>query len=213
MPSSDEIPAEIQITGTEGKLVELEQVANFIRDLVFLHDRLWIVAAKDLREYKLDSGYFYMRYGRPVPKDQRLQLVSFSMGSPFSLVFLLAAAGVGASIALPYFKLLRGGLLLPGELKKQKLDAKKIEGEIEINELKKVQLSAEIENRSSKLRDRTSKVIGDVRSDLRSLRSHDSTSLEEVERLITRDVERLNEDEIVVTDVVVRRYRRRQSDH
>ncbi len=49
----EKIPLEILIRGTEAPNITVEEFANFLRDLVFLHDRIWMMASGRFSESTL----------------------------------------------------------------------------------------------------------------------------------------------------------------
>jgi hypothetical protein len=46
MSIPEEIPQQIVLRGAETQKLSLEDFANFLRDLVFLHDRLWLILSE-----------------------------------------------------------------------------------------------------------------------------------------------------------------------
>ena len=74
------------VRGDEVGSILLEDDANFLRDLIFLHNRIWILASRDESLYKLYySNWFYVRGKGRVPEGQELSLISARIGSPFEL--------------------------------------------------------------------------------------------------------------------------------
>ena len=55
MALPQEIPVEFIIRGTEAAELTVEEFANFLRDIVFLHDRLWLIESRTFREYGLEQ--------------------------------------------------------------------------------------------------------------------------------------------------------------
>jgi hypothetical protein len=206
MDLPETIPYEIVIRGAEEKDISVEEFANFLRDLVFLHDRLWMMASEHFSQTKIAYSFFYTRNGRPIPKEQQLALVSLRKESPFEIVVLIGSAIAVAPAAWIFFRILRGTLLLPGEIEKQDVEIEKGKSEIEKLELEKVHLAYEIEEKRRQLQAQSPKVVEDVRGDLRELPPSKVEPFEERLHLVERDVERLNDHEIVVTEISVRRY-------
>ncbi len=220
----EEIPLEIVIRGSEAPNITVEEVANFLRDLVFLHDRLWMIASGAEAESTLAKSFFYTRNGRPVPSSYQLQLLSIRKESPFEAGILIGSALALAPAAWIYYRILRGALLLPGEIEKQDVEIDKAKSETEKLKLDKIKVAYEVEEKRRKLqnvtslrasdfyekkshlRDHRPSVIDDLQDDLRELSQTDVESFEERAHLIERDVKRLTEHEIVVTEISVRRY-------
>src|SRR4051794_12338160 len=75
----------IRIRGSENASIELEDYADFLRDIVFIHDRIWILASGDERFRRIYFSHFFYVRVRRVPADYRLRLVSSEIGSPFEL--------------------------------------------------------------------------------------------------------------------------------
>lgn len=206
MALPERIPLEIVIRGTEAPDIAVEEFANFLRDLVFLHDRLWMMASGLHVESKLANSFFFTRNGRPVPAGYQLQLLSIRKESPFEVRILIGSALALAPAAWVYFRILRGSLLLPGEIEKQGVEIEKGKSEVEKLELEKVRLAYEIEEKKRQLHDQVPKILNDVRGDLQEFPSSRIESFEERLHLVERDVTRLTEHEIVVSEITVRRY-------
>jgi hypothetical protein len=183
------IPYEVVLVGPETETMTVEDYANFLRDLVFLHDRLWIVASKERAAgYNLSAGWFYTRYGRPVPENQRLVLTSALKRSPFELGILIASAAEVGRVAWLFFQIIRGLLLLPGELEKQDLENEKLKHD----------------NREDYLSSRASGPL-DLRADLRDLAGTEREDADTVLHLVQRDVERLKGGRLQITETRVTR--------
>ncbi|HXN50427.1 MAG TPA: hypothetical protein VN943_00720 [Candidatus Acidoferrum sp.] len=229
MALPETIPLEIVIRGTEGKDLRVEDFANFLRDLVFLHDRLWMMGSEEYSESVLAKSFFFTRHGRPIPKEQQLKLVSLRKESPFELVVLIGSAIVGAPAAWIYFRILRGALLLPGEVEKQDVEIEKGKSETQKLRLESIKLSREIaetetpqvneglaiedfRERRRRLQSQGSRLAPDLASDLRDLPQSHAESFEERVRLVERDVKRISDHEIVITEITVRRYTKVKQD-
>jgi hypothetical protein len=208
----EQIPLEIVIRGTEAPNITVEEFANFLRDLVFLHDRLWMIGSEAKVESTLGKSFFYTRNGRPVPASYQLQLLSIRKESPFEAGILIGSALGLAPAAWIFFRILRGALLLPGEIEKQDVEIDKGKAEIEKLNVEKVKTAYEIEEKRRLLQDARSarghgpSIIDDLQDDLRELSQTQVESFEERVHLVERDVRRLTEHEIVVTEITVRRY-------
>ncbi|MFI5070672.1 MAG: hypothetical protein ACHP8A_07265 [Terriglobales bacterium] len=164
------------------------------------------MASEAFSQTKIAYSFFYTRNGRPIPKEQQLTLVSLRKESPFEIVVLIGSAIAVAPAAWIYFRILRGSLLLPGEIEKQNVEIEKGKSEIEKLKLEKVHLAYEIEEKRRRLQAQSPKVVEDVRGDLRELPPSSVESFEERLHLVERDVERLTDHEIVVSEISVRRY-------
>ncbi len=187
MPLPEEIPQEIAVRGLEAEFVSVEDFANFLRDLVFLHDRIWIIASGREKEYDLKAGYFYTRYGRPVPADQRLQLVFARKGSPWEIGILIASAPIIAATAWGFVQAIRALILLPGEFRKQNLEIEKIKTDIGLG---KHQAQLALDD-----------AVGELASTLEVRGERGEVQI----RLLRRDIERISENKLVITEVEVRR--------
>jgi hypothetical protein len=130
--NENEVPSKIRLYGAKIDLPNVEQMANFMRDLVFLHDRLWLIENRSNSEFNPRASYFYTRYGRSVPERDRLKLISIRMESPWEMAVFIgsALAGTGAT-AWAFFQILRGALLLPGELRLQQMQELKAHHELQ----------------------------------------------------------------------------------
>jgi hypothetical protein len=112
----------IGVRGTEIRSVELEEYANFLRDIVFLHDRIWILSQNHKSAETLYySNFFYTRGHRPVPTEQRLRLVSAVIGSPFDLNINVNFGKSFKQAAKAFVEILRGIATLPEYMKQEKL--------------------------------------------------------------------------------------------
>jgi hypothetical protein len=205
MPNDDEVPKEILIRGTESDDLTVEQLANFLRDLVFLHDHLWLMASPDYKEYNLNHSFFYSRYGRPVPQSQRLHLLSVEKKSPFELQLGIPSAFYFVPVAMIFFRLLRGAILLPGELEKQDADIQFKREATENMSLRNEKLRSEVTKREQKL-DLDVSMSAQEETDIRALPGALADDYEERIHLIKRDVRRLANNEIQVKEVTVIRY-------
>lgn len=183
MPSPEEIPYEVALRGIEIGTVSLEEFANFLRDLVFLHDRLWIIASGRDRQYDLEASYFYTRYGRPIPNEQKVLLLHLRRESPFEVGFVLQSAIYFGSAAWIFVQIIRGLRLLPGEAEKQQLEIEKLRDE---------------------KRERSERIERAVREVTENLPSAPNSRETEI-RLIRRDIERISANHLRITEVEVRR--------
>lgn len=188
----DEIPSELLIRGAESSEITVEAFANFMRDLVFLHDRIWLISSEEYRNRSIKGTWFYSRYGRSIPESQQLRLAFVRKESPFELGIVLRTAAIAAPVAWIYFQLLRGALLFPGEIKNQQLQNTKLE--------------YEIAEKKDAVASRARQAIAAVQDDLSEFVRSSEEPADERLHLVERDVERLSESEVIVTDIVVRHY-------
>ncbi len=191
MPVPEEVPYEIVLRGLEAETLAVEEFANFLRDLVFLHDRVWIMASKEHLEYDLAAGYFYTRYGKPIPEGQRLQLTYIKKESPYEVGMIISSASLAAGAAWLFFQIVRGVLLLPGEIRKQRLEESK--------------LRKELGSRPQEVSAERERVLREVDEELKALPGSQGDRVEENLRLIHRDIERISENRMRITEVEVRR--------
>jgi hypothetical protein len=193
------IPSEIALRGYEEGAVTVEDYANFLRDLVFLHDHLWIAASDEARTYDLSAGYFYTRRGRPVPESQRLVLTRASIGSPFDLQMVIPSATLIASIAVTYYQLVqahRTRKLLPGEMRRQVLDEEKLRRELD-GVVPKVDSEAQHRGLASGENQRA------LRELLRQLPQSTEERDDKIVRVVQHDLDRISGSPIKITEVVV----------
>ena len=193
------VPYEIKLTGYEDGPVRVEDYANLLRDLVFLHDHLWIAASRQTRDYDLSAGYFYTRYGRPVPDNQQLVLGHAKIGSPFDLQILIPSATLLASVAVTYYQLVqayRTRKLLPGELRRQALDEQKLHRELDASPPK---VNAEGQDLDPESREGQHSLEGL----LKDLPGFVGDRKESITRVVRRDLDRISGNPIKITEVVV----------
>jgi len=185
------------LRGTEAGPVELESYANFLRDLVFLHDRLWILASKEA-SYKLYySSNFYTRGRRPVPGPERLQLVSAHVGSPFELRLNLNVGEWLEGAARAFTEILRSVATLPAHVEREELHNRLVRAEVEYVErqLQPRQASTEAVKRQPPV----------LLDDLRSLPGLQGDEGEGRLALLENDVERISTSDLKITSVEVAR--------
>ncbi|MGH9686296.1 MAG: hypothetical protein ACRD5K_04295 [Candidatus Acidiferrales bacterium] len=200
------IPSEIVLRGIEAQEIRVEDLANFLRDLVFLHDRLWMMASEKYVGKDIGCSWFYGRNGRPIPGNQQLRLVSFRKESPFLADIIIASAALSAPVAWTYFRILRGALLLPGEISKQDAEVEQIKTHTEMEQLEKVKLAYEIVEMQRNWRERALATTSELRKDLREFPSSPQEPFENRLELVERDIERLSRNEIIITNISVRKY-------
>ncbi len=183
-----EIPYEIVLQGTtEGGELRLEDFADFLRDLVFLHDRLWLIASRRSLQSRKLNGSRYYRSKRTVPFDQKLRLNYVRMESPLEIGFTIASAIKAAAVALAYAKAIEILVLLPGKRRKQNLEIQRLEDEREIRK---------------KATETALETIADSSGEGEERRVQQR---EEEYRWIRRDIGRIPEHGIKITELRIRR--------
>ncbi len=184
MPLPEEVPYEVVLRGIEVGKLSVEGFANFLRDLVFLHDRLWIIATGQ----ELKPGmYFYSRYGRRVPADQRLELIFVRQGSPLEIGIIIRSAPFVVSAALAFVQIIRALRLLPGEKKKQDLEIEELE--------------AKKSERQKQVDDAARVAFGELARNEDFRRPQPEMEI----RVIRRDIERISENQLRITEIEIRR--------
>lgn len=88
-------PFKIVIQGDPGEEPPLENIASFLRHLVYLHDRLVILASPQYRQAAWSSHFFY-RTGRPLKGKELLKVYHLKQESPIEIGII-----IGAAIAVP----------------------------------------------------------------------------------------------------------------
>jgi hypothetical protein len=83
-------PLSFWLTGFESESPPLEEIANYLRDLVFLHDRL-VLWQLHREEANYSPLQFYGRYARRELQEWRPKTQALSVGSPFGLWLVLPA--------------------------------------------------------------------------------------------------------------------------
>jgi hypothetical protein len=122
-----EVPIEVLLSGFSDRLVDAEAFGNFLRDLTFLHDRLCLLSTNELNVKDLNYSYFFTRKGRQIPPEYRLKLVSLQKNNPWE-----AHLVIGAFLAVPaagwaFFQIIRAIKMLPGERRLQNLAVERAE--------------------------------------------------------------------------------------
>jgi len=90
----------------DGSAIPIEAIADFIKDLAYLYDRLVILTVPRKRyvSYRDKSltSYFYTRTGRPIEDVDKLRAVTIIHRSP--LVFETIATGIAARLLYDLLK-------------------------------------------------------------------------------------------------------------
>jgi len=181
------------LRGTEEASVLVEDYANFLRDLVFIHDRIWILASPDERFSKLYySNWFYVRGQQRVPEKQMLELRSAQIGSPFELKVKLDFGDQLQKAARAFLDLLRGLITLPEYKKKEKLKNRLLKAAVLKEEIEVQALKTSQDSRARTLLE-----------ELRSLPALQDQDWKTKVHILQNDVQRLSESRLRITSVEV----------
>ncbi|MCL0094334.1 hypothetical protein M1N58_00330 [Dehalococcoidales bacterium] len=103
-----DIPYEVAILGDAGTVPLLEDIASWLRHLVYLHDRLVLLTSPQYR-YAASSFYFFQRSGRPLRETELLKVRYVRQGSPIEIAIIIGAAiGFPAAKAfIEFIKMIR----------------------------------------------------------------------------------------------------------
>lgn len=135
-------------------LPNLEDIATFLKDLVYLHDRLALLAPYNLENFRefeniYTSDYFYRRFSRPLPEADKLKVAHIHLHSPLLIELVLGIAlgfPAAAKALVEFIKTIRDWgydrEIKQLELMKLKLEIaekiKKFEGELGITNVDKI---------------------------------------------------------------------------
>lgn len=120
MPPTNSPGIRITIRGDEVSPIRLQSYGDFLRDLVFVHDRLWFLVARDEKFERIYfSNWFYSRNHRRVPDNQELLLSSARIGSPFDINIKVNLGDWAKGVAEALVNVLRG-LTTLGEHRQRK---------------------------------------------------------------------------------------------
>ncbi len=106
---------QVNIICSETDILLLEDVATFLKDLVYLHDRLALLAPYNIENFKqfeniYFSNYFYRRFSRPLPESDKLKVSHIHLGSPLSIELIIGVAlgfPAAAKAFVEFIKLIR----------------------------------------------------------------------------------------------------------
>ena len=197
MAPAEEIPYEVTLKGLEGKDLTVEGFANFLRDLVFLHDRLWLLASEEHAKYNHITGRFFIRGGRPVPPNQALRLHRVKKESPWELTFTIESALYASPVVgLILVRLFRALVLLPGEIERQDLVNEQIR-------LQNEQLRRSLALRPSVPSEKIARLPSDIADEIAQLPGLQGEKREENYRRLERDIERISDHGLAITDVEI----------
>ncbi len=183
-----EIPYEIVLRGAVGDELSVEDFANFLRDLVFLHDRLWMIASRVPRKSGQPNRSHYYHSKWSVPDDQKLHLDYIKMESPLEIGLTIASAILRGTVALAYAKAIETLVLLPGKKRKQDLEVERLEDEREGRKRGATQAALQ--------------TISETSGESMELHGNDK---EEAYRWIKRDIEKIPEHGITITQIEIRK--------
>jgi hypothetical protein len=179
------------LRGIEQGEISLEDYANFHRDLVFIHDRIWILALRREANYTLYySRWFYVRDQPRVPKDQVLQLRSSRIGSPFNLSLDVNVGEWFEGAANAFLAVIRGLITLPEYRDRKRLENRRLRATV---------INAENEQRA-----RSTVLEVQKQRALRELRNLPGLAKGDIEnrlRLLENDINRISESPLQITDV------------
>jgi len=100
------VPFRIVLQGDAGEEPPLENIASLLRHLVYLHDRLVILASPKYRPTAW-SSYFFYRSGRPLKEDELLKVYYLKQESPIEIGIIISAALALPLAAKAFVELLR----------------------------------------------------------------------------------------------------------
>lgn len=188
----------LTIGGDESGEMELEQYANFLRDLVFIYDRLWMLSSKSFIEVMPKvyySSFFYTRGHRPVPAERTLELASARIGSPFR-IDLNIKTDFGESLegaARAFATLLRTIATLPALVRRENLQNRLLEAAVneEIHHITRRALKADGES------------LAEAAKALQSLPGLQTKDWEERISFLERDLARLTDSSLKIRSVEI----------
>lgn len=172
------VPFRIVLQGDAGEEPPLENIASLLRHLVYLHDRLVILASPKYRPSAY-SSYFFYRAGRPLKEDELLKVYYLKQESPIEIGIIISAALALPLAAKAFVQLLR-------MIRDWRLDR-------EYKILRNEQLRLEVEH-----------LIGgmDIEDEYLAKKGRDD-KLERPSDVVTKDVIRIARDEIKIREVKV----------
>jgi hypothetical protein len=180
----------LRLTGVEKQPISVEDYANFMRDLVFIHDRVYILASKEGNYRLYHSNWFYVRDQPRIPNDQMLLLHSASIGSPFTLKIDINVDEWFKAAADAFLKILYGVITIPEHRERERLQNRLIKAKV---------LEAEHQQRarSAVLKIERKKALQELQK-LPGLAGRDR---EGRQHLLQRDIDRISESPLLITDI------------
>jgi len=91
MVYSDETPYAVTISGEAAEPPALEDIAVWLRHIVYLHDRLVLITSKRY-DYAVSSFRFFPRSGNRLGRNELLVVRSLRHGSPLEVGIVIASA-------------------------------------------------------------------------------------------------------------------------
>jgi len=170
-----------------------------MRDVVFLHDRLCLISSRKYAEYDFTASFFYTVQRKAIPEEYKVQFVSLRKESPFELGLLLASAALFARTIPPFVQAIRDLVLLPREYQKQ-------QAELRRQPLDRELLVQQIEGMRLENMERRARIHERMVSTLREQPSASRRLTEETVNLLKRDIERIDEHPVTLTDVEVKSF-------
>ncbi len=172
------VPFRIVLQGDVGEEPPLENIASLLRHLVYLHDRLVILASPKYRSTAW-SSYFFYRTGRPLKDDELLKVYYLKQESPIEIGIIISAALALPLAAKAFVELLR-------MIRDRSLDR-------EYKILRNEQLRLEVE-----------RLIGNAGiEDEYLLKQGQDNKRERPSDVVTKDVIRIARDEIKIKEIKV----------
>jgi hypothetical protein len=109
MVYNEETPYEVVILGDAGEVPPLEDIASWLRHMVYLHDRLVLLTSYRYN-YAVSSFYFFQRSGRPLGETELLRVRHLRQESPVEIAIILGAAigfPAAAKAFIEFIKMIR----------------------------------------------------------------------------------------------------------
>jgi hypothetical protein len=190
-----QFPYEVVLKGQSPKNLEVEELANYLRDLVFLHDRLVRMSDPEYSIEKLSNSFFYVRGGRSVDTRFRLRLTHIRQESPFELGLLIGALLAAPAAGWGFFQIVRGCMLLRGDRRLQRQ-------QVEQNEISRARQLMELHRDFPPPRERH-----ELWSTVCEVHGADAptSKVEAAYRLVDADIRRLNAGIVEPTELEIKR--------
>lgn len=181
------VPFRIVVQGETGEQPPVENIASLLRHLVYLHDRLVILASPRYRSAAW-SSYFFYRSGRPLKEDELLKIYYLKQESPIEIGIIISAALASPLAAKAFVELLK-------MIRDWNLDR-------EYKVLRNEQLRSQVE-----------RLIGDLDIEDEYLpKKGRGDKRERPSDVVTKDVIRVARDEIKIKEVKVIETTRKKAD-
>lgn len=157
---------------------DLEDIATFMKDLVYLHDRLALLAPYNRDNFRkfeniYFSDYFYRRFSRPLHGPDKLKVARLHLHSPMEIEMILGIALSFPVAAKTFVELIK--IIRDWNLDKERKSHENLELHLRnLKMMKELGIDREI-----------------------------NLNIEEIAKLIKKDVIRLSRHEIKIKEVVV----------